>query len=46
MFELKELGALDEFTLFGSGDGEDAIFVDVARTAGFDFDENKIAVRV
>ena len=46
MFELKELGALDEFALFGSGNGQDAIFVDVARTARFDFDENEIAVWV
>ena len=46
VFELKEFGTLDEFTLFGSCNGKNAIFVDVARTAGFDFDENEIAVRV
>ena len=46
VLELKEFGTLDEFALFGSGDGKDAIFIDVARTAGFDFDENEIAVWV
>ena len=46
MLELKEFSALDELTLFGSGHGKDAIFVDIARTARLDFDKNQIAIRV
>ena len=46
MLELKKFSALDELTLFGTGHSKDAIFVDIARTARLDFDENEIAVRI
>jgi hypothetical protein len=46
MFDEEEFGAEDEFALFGFGDGEDAILVDIARATGFDFDEDQVAFRV
>ena len=46
VFEQVELGTANDFGAFGAGDGEDAVFVDISRAAGFDFDENEFALIV
>ncbi len=43
MLEPEHLGGFPEFNLLRSGDGEDAVLVDVAGRSGFDFDEDEFA---